>query len=93
VSSNAGTLHICLPDLFLMCSGIPAWKRLIDPSHTSDEQISLITDIFSDRSETETVKRLSGDDAQSFVDVVDQVFPSVVVELNISDMSRRYWIA
>ena len=39
----------------------------------SDEQISLITDILSDRDETEVVKRLHGDDAQSFVDMIDKV--------------------
>lgn len=42
-------------------------------SPTSDERISLITDIFSDRHETEVAKFLSGDDAQSFVDVVVEV--------------------
>ena len=39
----------------------------------SDEQISLITDILSDRDETEVVKHLHGDDAQSFVDMIDKV--------------------
>ena len=38
-----------------------------------DQHISLITYMFSDRDETEAVKRLSGDDAQSFVDVIDEV--------------------
>ena len=35
-------------------------------------------DIFSDRDETETVRHLLGDDAQSFVDVVDQVISQVI---------------
>ena len=39
------------------------------------ERISLITDIFSDRDEAKTVKRLRGNDAQSFIDVVDEVLP------------------
>ena len=56
-----------------MCSGAPAWKRLIDRPPTSGERISLITYIFSDRDETETVRRLVGSDAQAFVDVVDKV--------------------
>ena len=63
------------PDLFLTCSGVPAWKRVVDLPLASDEQISLIADIFTDRDETEVVKCLYGDDAQSFVDVLDKVLP------------------
>jgi hypothetical protein len=48
---------------------------LIDRPLASDERISLITHIFSDRDETKAIKCLCGDDAQSFVDVVDKVFP------------------
>ena len=62
-----------------MHSGTPAWKRLIDHPLTPDVRISLIADIFSDRDETETVRRLRGDDAQSFVDVIDQVIPPVIL--------------
>ena len=58
-----------------MYSGIPAWKRLIDRPLTKDERIPLITNIFSDYDELEDVKRLYRDDAQSFVDVVDEVLP------------------
>ena len=61
-----------------MYSGTPAWKRLIDHLLAPDEQISLITDIFSDRDETEIVKHLRGEDAQSFVDLIDQVNPLVI---------------
>jgi hypothetical protein len=61
-----------------MRSGTPAWKRLIDRPLTSDQRISLITDIFSDRDETETVRQLRGDDAQSFVDVTEQVTPPLI---------------
>ena len=60
-------------DLFLTYSGDPAWKRLINSSLTSDERITLITHILSDRDETEVVEGLSEVDAQSFVDVVDKV--------------------
>ena len=63
------------PDRFLTCSGTPAWKRLTDRPLTKEDCVSLITDIFSDRSEIETVKRLRGDDAQTFVDVMDKVLP------------------
>ena len=58
-----------------MCSGTPAWRRLIDRLPAADERISLITDMFSDHDETEAIERLHGDDAQSFVDVIDEVFP------------------
>ena len=64
------------PDLFLTCSGVPAWKRMIELPLASDEQISLITDIFSDPDESEVVKCLRGNDAQSFVDVIEKVLHS-----------------
>ena len=35
--------------------------------------MSLISDIFSDPDDTKVVKHLDGDDAQSFVDVIDEV--------------------
>ena len=71
-------LCICQPDPVLTCSGTPTWKHLIDPPLQLGEQIYLITHIFSDREETEAVRRLAGDDAQSFVDVVDQVIPPII---------------
>ena len=61
------------PDLFLTYRGAPVWKRLIDHPLTSDERVSLIAEIFSNRDETEIVKNLRGEDAQFFVDVIDQV--------------------
>ena len=66
-------------DLFLTCSGVPAWKRTVELPLASDEQISLITDIFSDPDEIEVVKRLYGDDAQTFVDVIDKVPPHFLI--------------
>ena len=42
-----------------------------------DKRISLITAIFSNRGVTEAVKRLFKDDAQAFVDVVDEVVPTL----------------
>ena len=68
-------MYVCRPDRFLTCSGTPAWKRLTDRPLTTDERVSLITNLFSDRIETEAVKRLRGGDAQSFVDVMDKVLP------------------
>ena len=49
------------------------WKRLIDCPLGTNERISLITDIFSDRNEIEVAKCLRGDDAQAFIDVVNEV--------------------
>ena len=62
-----------------MCSGIPAWKRLIDRPLAVDERIPLIVSLFSDRDETEAIKRLHGSDAQSFVDVIDEVIPHSLI--------------
>jgi len=63
-------------------SRIPAWKRLVDCSHTTDKRISLIADVFSDPDETEVIMDLRGDDAQSFIDVVDEVPPVLSSEQN-----------
>ena len=65
-------------------STTPAWKRLISRSLTTDERVSLITAIFKspDDNEIEEVRRLCGDDAQSFVDVIDEVFPALSSEQN-----------
>ena len=63
------TVLIC----FSHSTGIPAWKRLVNCTLSLDEQISLIADIFSDHDETKVVTSLRGDDAQSFVDVMDEV--------------------
>ena len=55
---------------------IPSWKNLVDRPLASDECISLIASIFSDYHETEAVKRLRGEDAQSFVDKIGEVLPA-----------------
>ena len=50
------------------------WKRLIsDITLSKHERVSLITCIFSDSNEVESVRLLSGDDAQAFIDVIDEV--------------------
>ena len=49
------------------------WKQLIDRPFTTDERASLIVDLFSDPDEIEALKDLSGSDAQSFIDMVDEV--------------------
>ena len=62
-------------DRFLIHSCLPAWERLINNHHATEEGISLIADIFSHPSEAEVVKDLRGDNAQSFINVVDEVPP------------------
>lgn len=64
-------------DRFLKSSRLPGWERLINRPHTTDERISLITDIFSDPDQTEVIQDLRGDNAQSFIDVVDEVSPRI----------------
>ena len=56
-----------------MRSEVPAWKWLINRTLTMPDRISLITTIFSDRNQVDVVRNLSRDDAQSFIDVVDEV--------------------
>ena len=38
-----------------------------------DERISLLTTIFTERNEAEVAGNLSGDDAQTFIDMIDEV--------------------
>lgn len=48
-------------------------------SHLSlDERLSLISSIFSDRGEVDAVVQLTADDAQAFIDVIDEVNPYAV---------------
>ena len=56
-----------------MRSGLPTWKWLITHPLLAHERITLIISIFSDRNEIEVVGHLSGDDAQAFVDIIDEV--------------------
>ena len=50
------------------------WKRLIDHKLPTHEHISLISAIL-DRNEIGVVLSLCGDDAQAFINVIDEVFP------------------
>jgi len=61
------------PNCFLARSNCPAWKWLASDTLASYERISLITMIFSDRDQIKTVRNLSGDDAQTFIDKIDEV--------------------
>ena len=73
VSRSFQRSYIRQPDWFLVYSEVTAWKRLISHTLTVEERISLITTIFSDDNQVETVGQLSGSDAQTFVDTIDEV--------------------
>ena len=60
-------------DGFLVDSSPPAWKQLISPTLAIHKRIPLIESIFSDLDEVEVVGHLRGDDAQAFVDVINEV--------------------
>ena len=60
-------------DRLLRRSNISVWKRLIDSPLTTDERVSLITDLYSGKHVLRTHKTLSASDAQSVVDVIDKV--------------------
>ena len=69
---------------------ITAWKRSMDRPIAVDQRISLITAIFFDRGVAEAVKRLSRDDAQAFVDVVDEVVPYSPIQVKwLTDLTPR----
>ena len=59
--------------MLVTSSNPPAWKRLIDPNLSTDKRVDLMTSIFRDRDELEVFEYFSGNDAQVFVDVVDEV--------------------
>lgn len=58
-------------DYISVCSNSPTWKLLFAHAPV-DERIPLIMTIFSDRDEAEALKCLSGDEAQAFVDMIDE---------------------
>jgi len=59
---------------------ISAWKRSIDQPIAIDKRISLITAIFSNHRVAEAVKHLCREDAQAFIDMVDEVLPHSSVQ-------------
>jgi len=84
-----------------LCSDLPAWKQLTSSTLETHKRIPLVRTVFSDSEEVEIVGHLCGDDAQTFVDVIDEVsltlppprsrpFPPC---LNSCAVSARYWIA
>ena len=65
---------ILKPDSFLVYStSPPAWKQLIDHPLSTDERIFLLTSTLTNPDEVEIVGRLRGNDAQAFIDVIDEV--------------------
>ena len=50
-----------------------AWKLLVDPALPVGKRIDLVTSIFSDHSEIKRVANISGDDAQAFINAIDEV--------------------
>ena len=62
-----------LANRLLRSSDIPVWEHLINSPLTTDERVSLIADLFSDRNEIDILKALSKSDAQSVIDVIDEV--------------------
>ena len=56
-----------------MYSDLPAWKQLLSPNLATHKRIPLIVTIFSGGAEVEIAGNLFGDDAQTFVDVIDEV--------------------
>ena len=80
LTSPARTFHVTLTALrFILLSQFnsPACQRLINRAFTPYELPSLIEAVFSSVDEVDTVRCLCGDDAQTFVDVIDQVGSSL----------------
>jgi len=61
-------------------SNPPPWKRLIDPTLSTDKRIDLIKSIFSDRDEVEVFKNLSREDSQAFVDVIGEASIRILLQ-------------
>ena len=51
----------------------PSWERLIRSPLATDERVTLITTILSNRDEIEIIRRLCRDAAQTFIDVIYEV--------------------
>ena len=64
--------------VFSYSTNLPAWKQLISPTLATGKRIPLIESIVSDRDEAEIVGHLRGDDAQAFIDVIDEVSVHII---------------
>jgi len=100
VSFNLSRATHFRPDQFT-CGRISAWKRSINCHIDINKRISFITAVLSDRRGAEVVKRLCRDDAQAFVDMIDEVLPHPSIQVKrftdlnskFPAMSSRRWIA
>jgi hypothetical protein len=64
---------LIVPGAFLFLNFItPACGRLISRGFVPDELPSLIETIFSSKDESDAIRCLLGDDAQDFIDVIDE---------------------
>jgi hypothetical protein len=59
----------------------PGWKHLINSPLPTHELTPLITAIFSNSDEIDVIKRLDGDDAQSFVNTIYEACPRTLLHL------------
>lgn len=73
------------PQLFAILRdfGAPICKLLINCPLSLHARISLITAIFSDDKETEIAKGLDGDDAQTFIDVMDETLDALALPVRM----------
>ena len=76
---------------------VPAWKHLISHPLSTDERLFLVMVIFADESEVGQVNHLCRDDAQMFVDVLDEVgaFHLLITKEWTSDLKLNFtscWI-
>ena len=66
-----------------------AWKRLIRPALPVNERVDLIKFIFFDRDEAEMFDRVSGNDAQTFVDVIYEASIYILLPLEIGSVESH----
>jgi len=76
----------------LLTPEVPPWKQLTNRTLTARKRIALITRIFSDRDQIEVVKHLSGDDAQSFIDTIDEALDSLTPQIHGACLRYLYEI-
>ena len=67
-------------------SNPPAWKRLIGSTVSTEVRTCLIKSTFSDRDEAKAFEYIYGNDAQAFVDVIDEA--SIFILLLLSLVGR-----
>ena len=62
-------------------SDLPGLKRLISSTLSMRERVPLITAVFSNRDEVKMIRHLCGDDAQTLIDIVYEVYISTLFRL------------